>query len=78
MSGPVQAPSQPVIKLETLPLQDLVNLKKRVEGDFQTFVNSYNGFKYLSQKFEDTKVLIKNMKEQVKEGDDILIPMTNS
>ena len=66
------------IKLDTLQLQDLVNLKKRVEGDFQTFVNSYNGFKYLTQKFDDCKILVKNINEQAKDGDEILVPLTNS
>jgi prefoldin alpha subunit len=66
------------IKLDTLQLQDLVNLKKRVEGDYQTFVNSFNGFKYLTQKFDDCKILVKNINEQAKDGDEILVPLTNS
>ena len=70
--------AQQTVKLDTLPLQDLVNLKKRVEGDFQTFLNSFNGFKYLGQKFEDTRILVKNIKEQAKDGDEILVPLTNS
>lgn len=72
------APPQQVLKLETLQLQDLVNLKKRVEGDFQTFLNSFNGFKYLGQKFDDTRILVKNIKEQCKPDDEILVPLTNS
>ena len=70
--------ANPVVKLETLQLQDLVNLKKRVEGDLQTFFNSFNGFKYLGQKFDDTRILVKNIKEQAKDNDEILVPLTNS
>ena len=68
----------PVVKLDTLQLQDLVNLKKRVEGDLQTFVNSFQGFKFLGQKFDDTRILVKNINEQAKNDDEILVPLTNS
>ena len=66
------------IRLDSMPLTDLTNQKKRVEGDYQTFQNSFNGFKYLGQKFEDAKCLIKNIKSQAKDGEELLVPMTNS
>ena len=66
------------INLENYNVQELANLKKRVEDDIATIMDSFNGFKFLHKKFEDAKVLIKNVSEQKSEDSQILIPLSNS
>ena len=66
------------LNLENYSVQELASLKKRVEEDITTIMDSYNGFKFLHKKFEDAKVLIKNVSEQKSEDTQILIPLSNS
>ena len=66
------------INLEGYNVQELAGLKKKVEDDIKTILDSYNGFKFLHKKFEEAKVLIKNVSEQKSDDTQILIPLSNS
>ena len=41
-------------------------------------MNSFNGFRILSNKYEDSRILVKNIKEQAHSGDSLMIPLTTS
>ena len=59
-------------------LQELAQLKKRTEDDIKTILDSFNGFRFLHKKFEEARVLIKNVSEQKAEEAEILVPLSNS
>ena len=66
------------LNLENYNVQELAQIKKKVDDDIKTILDSYNGFKFLHKKFEEAKVLIKNVSEQKNENSQILIPLSNS
>ena len=67
-----------MIKIDTLDLSQLLQLKKSLEEQLNIFMNSFNGFRMLSNKYEDSKILVKNIKDQAKPGDSLLIPLSTS
>jgi prefoldin alpha subunit len=72
-------PAQPQkLNLENYNLQELANLRKKLEDDITTILDSYNGFKFLYKKFDDAKILIKNVSQQKADECEIMIPLSNS
>ena len=66
------------INLEALQLEELVTVKQRLTQDLQVFLNSYNGLRALEQRFEYSKVLIKQLSEKADENNEVMIPLTTS
>lgn len=66
------------INLESLNVQELANLKKRIDEDISTIMNSFNGFKFVHKQFEEAKVLIHNVSEQKGKENHVLVPLSNS
>jgi prefoldin alpha subunit len=73
-----QSSTQQKVNLENFNLQELMNMRKRLEDDVTTILDSYNGFKFLYKKFEDAKILIKNVSQQKADDCQILIPLSSS
>ena len=71
-------PAPQKINLENYSIQELATLRKRLEDDISTILDSYNGFKFLFKKFEDAKILVKSVSQQKSEDCEILVPLSNS
>ncbi len=64
--------------LKNYSVQELTKLKQQFEGDIQSMLKSYNGFKWIHNKTENDKILVKNLVEFKEKMPKILIPLSNS
>lgn len=72
-----QATGQKVIKLEQIGLEQLLQLKEQLSQDLNMFLNSYNGLQGLIQKFEYSRVIIREMIKDENKDSEMLMQITN-
>ena len=66
------------LNLESFTLQELSNLRKKLEEDLSIILDSFNSFKYLFKKFEDGKLIVNNLAKQETRPLEVLVPMSSS
>lgn len=66
------------INLDSLPPQQLVQLKNSLEEEVNSLSSSVNAFKVGQSKYEEIKNSIENLSDPTNKGQETMIPLTSS
>lgn len=68
------------LNLQALTVQEITTLKQKMEEDMRVFLETKRKFMDLKRKYDESKVLVQNLKkmEPLNEPKDIFVPLSNS